>query len=280
MKDSSGLPSSSVQLTPSLLKALWDPFPIKPRAVVYASLGPLEVWLRRLGEDWYVAHRRADPEAQPSAPRVLPSSGKLNDLPWSRWVSSHASERMRLVPALPDRSVVVRPRYPLNVPTGESVLFYVNIPLWVRVTVGESFELALSEIPSVVLSNTWFGEPTAGELCYALKTKAQRDLEELSNHPYMATCPVKVENLAPTGLDFQRICVRVEHLHVYRGLRRLWTNQVEVQFKGEDFASQINIIKYAPRLEGISERLCAAREPVERSLLKKSFSVLRSLTGL
>jgi hypothetical protein len=279
MKGSTGLPSTRVQLTPSLLKALWDPFPIKPRGVVYASLGPLEVWLRQLGEDWYVAYRRAEPEVQPSAPRTLQPTGDLEELPWSRWVSTRTSERMRLVPALPDRSVVVRPRYPLNVPTGESVLFYVNIPLWVRVTVGETAELTLSEIPSVVLSNTWFGEPTAGELCYALKTKAQRDLEELSNHPYMVTCPVKVENLAPTDLEFQRICIRVEHLHVYRGLRRLWTNQVEVQFKGEDFASQISVIKYAPKLEGTSERLCAAREPVERSLLKKSFSVLRSLTG-
>ena len=112
-----------------------------------------------------------------------------------------------------------------------------------------------------------------------LKTKAQRNLEELSNHPYMVTCPVTVENQAPTNLDFRRICIRVEHLHVYRGVRRLWTNQVEVLFKGEDFASQINVLKYAPKLEASSERLCPAREPVERSLLKKSFSFLRSLTG-
>ena len=279
MKSSSRKSASGSQLTPSLLKALWDPFPIKAGGVVYASLGPLELWIRRFSEDWYVAHRRAEPEVQACAPKRLQSTGALEELPWSRWVSSQPAEQIRLVPALPDRSVVVRPKFPLNVPTGESVLFYVNIPIWVRVTIGESFEQAFNEIPSVVLSNTWFGEPTAGELCYALKTKALRDLDELSNHPFMVTCPVQVENQAPTDLDFQRICIRVEHLHVYRGARRLWTNQVEVLFKGEDFTSQINVLKYAPRLEGTSERLCAAREPVERSLLAKSFSFLRSLTG-
>ncbi|MBN1834644.1 MAG: DUF432 domain-containing protein [Spirochaetales bacterium] len=272
-------PASSGQLTPSLLKSLWDPTDMKPRRPLYACLGPLELWVRQAGEDWFVAHRRHEPEIAASAPRLLQPNARLEELPWNRWVSSHPSDCVRLVPALPDRSVVVRPRFPLKVPTGESVLFYVTIPVWVRVTVGRDADLVLSEIPSVVLSNTWFGEPTSGELCYALKTRALRDLEELSNHPYMATCPVRIENQAPTDLDFQRICIRVEHLHVYRGTRRLWTNQVEVIFKGEDFTSQINVVKYAPKLEGTSERLCAAREPVERSLLKKSFYFLRSLTG-
>ena len=267
------------QLTPTLLRSLWDPVPVKPPSPVYASLGPVELWIRRMGEDWFVAYQRREPEVAVSPPRSLPPTAALEELPWSRWISSGLSDQIRLVPALPDRSVVVRPKFPLNVPRGESALFYVNIPVWVRVNVGEKSDLTLNEIPSVILSNTWFGEPTSGELCYALKTKALRDLEELSNHPYMATCPVRVENQAPTDLDFQRICIRVEHLHVYRGARRLWTNQVEVIFKGEDFTSQINVLKYAPKLEGTSERLCAAREPVERSLLKKSFSFLRSLTG-
>ena len=267
------------QLTPSLLRSLWDPIPIKPGQPVYTSLGPLELWVRRTGEDWYVAFRRCDPEAPVSAPKVVRLTRQLEELPWSRWVSSSPADRIQLVPALPDRSVVVRPRVPLKVPTGESVLFYVNIPIYVRITVGVKGELSLSEIPSVVPSNTWFGEPTSGELCYSLKTRALRNLEEVSNHPYMATCPVNVENQAPTDLDFQRICIRVEHLHVYRGVRRLWTNQVEVLFKGEDFGSQITVQRYAPRQEGVSERLCAAREPVERSLLRKSFSFLRSLTG-
>jgi hypothetical protein len=271
--------SSQGQLTPTLLKLLWDPVALKPRLAVYASLGPLELWVRQIGDDWFVAHRRHEPDIPASAPKLVQHSSRFEELAWSRWISTHVTDLVRLVPSLPDRPVIVRPKYPLRLPSGESVLFYVNIPLWVRVTIGERSEISLSEIPAVVLSNTWFGEPTSGELCYALKTRALRDLDDLSNHPYMATCPVRVENQAPTDLDFQRICIRVENLHVYRGVRRLWTNQVEVIFKGEDFSSQITVLKYAPKLEGTSERLCAAREPVERSLLKKSFSFLRSLTS-
>jgi hypothetical protein len=271
---------SRSRLTPELLRDLWNPVPMRPGTPIHVSLGTLELWVRHLHEDWFVAFRRADPEVPLCPPHPVRESSALEGLPWRRWVSGSSAAWLRLIPALPDRSVVVRPSYPLNVPTGESVLFYANVPIWVRVAVGEKAELTLCEIPSVILSNTWFGEPTAGELCYSLKTKAQRDLEAVSNHPYMAACPVHVENQAPTDLEFQRICVRVEHLHVFRGRQRLWTNQVEVLFKGEDFASQITVLKYAPKVEQVSERLCPAREPVERSLLKKSFSFLRSLTGI
>jgi hypothetical protein len=261
-------------------RKLWDPVSVEPDRLHRACFGALEVWVRHSRQDWYVAFQRLREEKPPSLLRPAAPGQKVPSLDWERWVTGGEQGALQFLPAMPDRSVVVRPQFALNVPQGRDVLFFTNIPLWVRVTVGGAPDReVLCEIPAVVLSNTWFGDPAAGELCYALKTKALRDLGELSDHPYMATCPVHVTNQAPTSLEFQRICVRVEHLHVYRGASRLWTNQVEVTFKGEQLSGQINILSYAPPYEPGASRICAAREPVDRSLLKKSFSFLRTLTG-
>jgi hypothetical protein len=266
-------------LTPGKLRELWDPISLKPERTYRASLCTVEFWIKRSKADWYVAHRPTAVELPACGLQPVAAAEEPGNAEWARWVAGDDAPRIHLVPTLPDRSVVLRPRYPLHVPRGRSVLFFVNIPLWIRVLVGASPGTTLTEIPTIALSNSWFGAPTSGELCYALKTKALRDLEEVSNHPYVVTCPVSVENQAPSDLKFERLCVRVEHLHVYRGQRRLWTNQVEVVFKGEELVSQINIRRYAPVFEQASERLCPAREPVDHSLLKKSFSFLRSITG-
>jgi hypothetical protein len=90
---------------------------------------------------------------------------------------------------------------------------------------------------------------------------------------------VLIRNQAPSDLDFQRICIRVEHLSVYQGETRLWTNRVEVLFRGEDLTSQIIFNRDVPGFDEVAELLCTAREPAERSLLKKSFFFLKSLTG-
>lgn len=271
--------SSAQFLTPAKLRELWNPLEVRLERTYRASLCTIQLWVKRSQADWYVAHRPAAAELPASGLQPVPAAEEPRDAEWVRWVAGQEEPTVHLVPALPDRPVVLRPRHPLNVPRGRSVLFFVNIPLWVRVLTGPRPGTPLTEIPTIALSNSWFGAPTSGELCYALKTKALRNLEEVSNHPYMVTCPVSVENQAPSDLEFQRLCVRVEHLHVYRGQRRLWTNQVEVVFKGEDLVSQINIRRYAPVFEQTSERLCPAREPVDHSLLKKSFSFLRAITG-
>lgn len=271
--------ASQQLLTPAKLRELWNPLPLREERTYRASLCTLELWLKHSKADWHVAHRPTPRELPAAGLHPLAPGAEPTDTVWSRWVAGGDSALAHLIPALPDRPVVLRPRHPLHVPRGRSALFFVNIPLWVRIQTGAPSATVLTEIPTIVLSKTWFGDPTSGELCYALKSKVLRRLEEVSNHPYTVTCPVSVENQAPSDLEFQRLCIHVEHLHVYRGQRRLWTNQVEVAFKGEELVSQITIRRYAPVFEQASERLCPARVPVDHSLLKKSFSFLRAITG-
>jgi hypothetical protein len=266
-----------------LHRKLWEPREIKSETWYHTRIGPLDLWIKRSQADWYLAYEREpdrDKVQQVPAPlHPAQTNSRVEQLTWTRWVAGGESSLVQFLPALPDRSLVIRPRYPLNVPRGKDVLFFVNIPIWVRILVGLPMPTTLFELPTVVLSKTWFGDPINGELCYSLKTRAMRDLNLVENHAYMATCPVLVMNQATNDLDFQRICIRAEHLTVYQGGTRLWTNQVEVQFRGEELTSQIIMNRDAPSFDTEAEAICPAREPVEKSLLKRSFFFLKSLTG-
>ena len=268
----------------ALQHRLWEPKPLAGESWYHARIGPLDLWVRRSPEDWYVAYElepgRDQAEVPPAPLHPAQTKARVDRLTWNRWVAGEEAARVRLVPCMPDRAVVIRPRYPLNVPRGKEVLFFVSLPVWARVLVGEQQSTTLCELPTVVLSNTWFGDPTSGELCYSLKTKVLRQLDMVENRAHMAVCPVLIRNQAFADLDFQRICIRVEYLSLYRGETRLWTNQVEVQFHGEDLNSTIITGRGAPDFERTAERICVAREPTERSLLKKSFFFLKALTGI
>ena len=261
---------------------IWEPKSLVKENWYHARIGPLNLWLKRSDADWYVTHEREPggekPGASPSALHLAQTRQRVERLTWNRWVAGGEPERVRLVPAMPDRPVVIRPRYPLNVPGGKEVLFFVSIPVWVGVLAGDGASPPLCELPTVVLSSTWFGDPITGELCYSLKTRVLRQIEMVENRPHMAVCPVLIRNQALADLDFQRICIRVEYLSLYRGQTRLWTNQVEVQFHGENLNSTIIPGRQAPGFEPTAEKVSEARLPAERSLLKKSFFFLKSLT--
>jgi hypothetical protein len=55
---------------------------------------------------------------------------------------------------------------------------------------------------------------------------------------------------------------------------------VEVQFHGEELNSTIITGRGAPDFERTADQVCVAREPAEKSLLKKSFFFLKALTGI
>jgi hypothetical protein len=265
--------------TKTRLAELWEPVTVKENVLYQGDFSTLMVWLKRSGEDWYLASRKADKETACSALREIKGKRIPKDLNFSRWVVGRDLSTLQFIPAMPDRSIVVRPALPLKVPADRDALFFTSIPVWIRVTAGSAEGITLCELPSLTLSNTWFGEPTAGELCYALRTRAVRTLEEIETRAYAAVCPITVRNRAPKELNFERLCLRVEHLSVYQSPDRLWTNELEVRFQGEEQSSQVTIGREAPGFAEIPAKLCDARQPAEKTILKQSFSVLRSLTG-
>ena len=60
--------------------------------------------------------------------------------------------------------MVVRPEMPFTILPGDRVQFFVRIPLWVRLVAAGHGESVWCDVPTRILSKTWFGAPEAGEL--------------------------------------------------------------------------------------------------------------------
>ena len=262
----------------------WEPRNIEGGQCLEWAVGPLSLRVRRTEDEWLVAAARSgevgDKAAAAAPGKEAYECGESVRSEWVRWAAGAESGTAQLVPTMPDRPLVVRPETPVKIPPEHQALFYVSIPVWVRVTVGEGQQLALCEEPTVRLSNIWFGDPLSGELCYSLHTRARRSVAPTDSQPHRAVCPVKISNRASTALDMQRLSVHVEHLKVYAGESQLRTNEVSVSFTGSDQLSEITYSDTAPDVEHIGAVLCGPRKPLKkRQVIRRTFGKFPSFLG-
>lgn len=260
---------------------LWKPVEVEQGVRMAARVGPLGIWLRRRDDELHIAfHHSAEGEASSRAEPLAPSSETPpSGMRWARWVVGEDGRRVRLLPVMPDRPVVVRPESPVRIPSGHEALFFVSIPVWVRIVAGEGDRLVLCEEPSTILSKIWFGDLHSGELCYSVKTRARREVSASETRAYRAVCPTRLRNASPAQLEIERLCVHVEYLRTYEGQRQLWTNEVTVTVQGEEQTGQVRYAEEPPGIEGVGELLSEARTPLTRSLLKRGIGGLRLFGG-
>lgn len=255
---------------------IWQPSVIEIETSYQAAVGPLQFWLKRTADELHVAlERRLDPDRYLDMRPLTPvADTSVSNVHWGRWVVGGAGEAVQLIPTTPDRPVVVRPEVPLRLPSKQEAIFFVNFPIWVKVVAGDKHPVTLCEEPCVVLSKTWFGDPMSGALCYSMRTRARRDIAETQPRPHRAVCPVRIRNSAAQQLNLERFCVRVEHLTLFEGATRLWANQIDVTFRGDNEVSQLDYAKQAPNFEPVGEPICKPRRPLKESLLERSLGSL------
>lgn len=251
----------------------WQQHRLQPGQHREWQAGMLRLWARRTpGHEWRVASEREFDERQDL------SCGQNETPPeqasWKRWAFKEEDEMVQVLPIMPDKPVVVRPDSPIHIPKGNEVTFFVSIPVFLQVYVGPERNILIHEDPTVVLSKTWFGEPVGGELCYALRTGASRDLAGIKRGLHRAVCPVVVRNRSEEELNFQKLCVRSMHVNIHRGNRRLWTEEIEVSYLGKNNFSEITFSKQPPAHEPTHGILGPAREPLARNFIRKSFDSL------
>ena len=245
------------------------------------QIGPLILWLKYLSDEILIAAEHIEDEtgeSEASTFSITDESAK-ELLDWKRWVVGENSNTISIFPVMPDRPVVVRPEVPVKIPEGHEALFFVSIPVWVKIVVSNTKEIVLCQEPSIVLSNIWFGDPMSGELCYSLRTMARRQIVDTNPKPHRAACPVRILNTTKSQLDVDRFCVHVEYLNIYKGTNRLWTNEVRINFQGEDAVSKIEYIQKSPEYEKVNGVVSKATMPWKKTLLKKSLGTFKSLTG-
>ena len=198
---------------------------------------------------------------------------------WMRFVTV-ADDHLRLLPALPDKPLVVRPESHVRLLPGRRADFYLRVPLWIRF-VGEpkTGNVVFHEEPVVLLSNTWFGDLASGELCYSIDSPLFR-APSSEVDPFSAMCRVAVHNGSAEKLDFTSVCVHVENLNLFEGTGGFLTNDMTVSYRGTDLTSQI-VSSDAPPSGGEGSRLvCEPRIVVNRNLIRKTFDAFRTATGM
>lgn len=262
---------------------IWGTKRVLDSHVLYrAQIGPLVLWLRHNIDEIHIAIEYAQnetPEIETVSFETV--EGKMKErLEWRRWVVGPESNTISFLPAVPDRPVVVRPELAVKIPEGHEALFFVNIPVWVKIVVDNPNGIVLCKEPSILLSNIWFGDPMSGELCYSLLSRARRNIVHTRPKPHRAACPVRIVNTTKSQLDVDRFCVHVEYLNLYRGQKRLWTNEVYINFQGEDAASKIEYKQQSPQYEQDSEIITKSETGRKKTLLKKSLGKFKLLTGI
>ncbi|MDF7798121.1 DUF432 domain-containing protein [Pontiellaceae bacterium B1224] len=252
---------------------LWKPNVIEKNQTLDVCMGSLHAWIHRGEKEWRIAHELQSESCERCASSISTEPFR-SDLDWMRLIVEDQVGRVQLKPQLPDRPLIVRPEMPMCLMPKQSVQFFIGIPIWLAITFGAKHEQAI-EIPTQPLSNSWFGQFTEGELCYAMKTTAKLSLEGLQTSPQRAVFPLEIRNLSEEKLNFERLCIRPQHLNIYQGESRLWTNKGRVSYRGEDNWSRIVYTSKAPEFDQAKYLLGKARTALQRGAFLKTFDTFK-----
>lgn len=253
-------------------QSFWGVQKLETNAVAQHRIGPLHMWFERTGDELHYAFSRSVEEIQDS--ELL----KPEHIEWNRWACGEGALELSLKPALPPRPMVVRPAMPIQILPGHRIRFFISIPVYVAgmLSGADGAEsVAAFEEPTVVLSNSWYGKPADGTLCYALRTRARRSLGELRTDPHLAICPLELENASEKPLLFERVLLRSSLMGIYRGTHHIWTSGAKLQFHGEDPLPDLKYEPGAPAFDNASTCLAEPKEKVKRGMLDRAMGGIR-----
>lgn len=241
-------------------------------------LGPLTLWARRLEQEWRFACSeehgeypidRAEVDC-PIEPGELPPGATVERLAFQS-----TDERLRVLPALADRSIVTRPETRFRLAPGERVELHVSLPLWIRLE-AVAPERTLLDVPTSRPSDTWFGRSTTeGELAYASRTCARLRPENLEIVPWRAVTRVELDNRAEDEFVFERLNLPVPNLALYAAPSgSLWTQAVTVERGADGKLAHIRIADDPPEDVGAAERVAEPRSNLAGNAFVRAIGAL------
>ena len=238
---------------------LWDQHECVAGRIYACSAAQLRLWMMRNNQGWLVASRH---EAESEFVPFHEIAAEQESLEWQRFLTPSKASVVHIVPVLPDRPVVSRPEARIEIAPRHTGRFLVTIPVWLRVQVDLPRPVTLCEFPTRVLSKTWFGHPSeAGEIGYALTTRARQELAELTDVEGRAICPLLLENNTHEALAFAQLLLSVRHMSVYQtGDGKLWTNECRLGYTGSILPASLTFGRTAPEQAKDSRLMSGPRE--------------------
>lgn len=258
----------------------WGLFEIPEGEARHWRIGPLSLWLKRSSNEWVLTHLGGD-DLSARAVAVADATPVADEpgVKVTRFAARKTDQPVTLEPILPDRSVVTRPETPFSVVGGETVSVLVSLPVWVKISAGDTKTLA--ELPTYRISDTWFGPSTReGELCYASNTRCRRAAERGPAYPHRAICQVSIANKSDKTLAVDRISIPATGLTLFATpAGELWTQKV-VLVTNRDGDEEVRLTKKPPREAASPEKVQEPRKGDDRSSLVRALgSLIKAPTG-
>lgn len=216
----------------------WQTRELRQGSRLVLELGPMRLELGHGDGEWLLWSKAGAEGAAAGRSRIAVRRGLPEEV-HERFVHDGPDRQVTLAPVLGDRPVVARPRQPVYLLARQEVTFYLSTPVWLKILVG-SPQMTLRELATVRLSDTWFGPSTrVGELCYANRTHARRNLGELPLRPHRAITPLRIRNNAQEALPLEKISLPVPMLPLFGADDgSLWTQRATlVRDEVSDLAS-------------------------------------------
>jgi hypothetical protein len=257
--------------------AWWQPQTVPDGRTLDCRVGPLRLRVRHVGGEWRLVSEYEEEVPGPVAPVTLqPGSDELPDENIQRYIAPRGGEQLQLKPVLADRPVVIQPRQPVFLPSQTETTLYLSTPVWLQVEVGGGKLAMLCEIPTVRLSDTWFGSSTrVGELCYSGRTQARHDPAEVPYRSHRAITPVTIRNEAGSVLPLEKLSLPVPMLSVYGAEDgSLWTQRISLLRRSDSDMADIKVDAGAPAEAGTVSRISGPRRESGRGGIVRAFSVL------
>lgn len=264
------------EMTKKTPRSIWGEHEIPLKKIKNWSIGDLNLWCKRTKDEIQIAYSKISGDNIKETEINEPEE----NISWSRWALKKEHPTIQLVPLLPDRPVVVKPESPFKLNKGIHARVYIRVPIWIKINLTTRESVTLFEVPTVVLSNTWFGTFFEGELCYWISSGIRREIEADPTRPYLAICPIQLMNKSDNDLVVEKICLRVSNLSLFFDKKQLWADETKVTYKGEQSTSQI-VFTGKPSAEAKAvELISSPRNPVKKSIVAHTFASLKDLPGI
>ena len=171
------------------------------------------------------------------------------------------------------------PEYVFRIVKGAKAQIYVQVPAWLRISQAGVKDGVIAEIPTQILSKTWFGmNSIEGEHCYWISTVAQRTTEGQSYGRHVIHCPVRIINRSEDDLNVEKLALRVQRLSVFEKDGELWSDETTLTYRGSSQYSKIELSGKPPRIAAGAALITAPREATPKGFAAKTFASLKELS--
>jgi len=259
--------------------AVWDQVEVPQKKCASWRFPLRSIWVERIESEWHVLSQPERLSPAEARSNLVPRAQKPASSQWRHYLHRETGP-VQPSPVLPDRPLVVRPDRSLTMLPGQSTIFFLELPVWFRLSTTGYRPARLFEEPLSVLTRTWFGDPVTGDLCWGLATRLHHAMASIEPSAASAVCPLTIENDSDTDLAFEKVCLHVENLSLFRGPKRLWANSLHAVFKGPEQATQIEIAREPPEFEEGLVPISEARQQVAGWSFRRTFGMLKSFADI